>query len=267
VRGGQDAPWGSAQIVGLFAAGAVLIALFVAWERRQEQPVVPIELFRRRTMTFGSLAGFVTGMGMFGSIVFVPLFVQGALGSSATSSGLVLAPLMLAMVVTSAGSGHLITRTGRYRWALLSGPVVMAVGFALLARLTVHSSGAYVAVAMAIVGLGLGLLLQNLVMVIQNAVPSRHMGAATSAAQLSRSLGSTVGVSVMGAILGASGAGAGLRGAALADALHPVFMLGVPLMALALAFVALIPEVPLRRGVRDDVATPASAAASGAVAA
>ena len=268
VRGGQDAPWGSAQIVGLFAAGAVVLATFIAWERRQEQPIVPIGLFAERPVTFGTLAGFFTGMGMFGTIVFVPLFMQGALGDSATSSGLVLAPLMLAMVATSAGSGQIITRTGRYRWALLAGPVVMGAGFAMLAGLDIHSGRVQATLAMTVVGLGLGLLLQNLVLVIQNAVPSRHMGAATSAAQLSRSLGNTVGVSVMGAILAAGlpaagglgtitgiGGGPG-NGKVLADALHPVFLLGLPLMAITLGLVALIPEVPLRRGVRDDITTP-----------
>jgi MFS family permease len=162
---------------------------------------------------------------------------------------------MLAMVVTSAGSGHVITRTGRYRWALLSGPVVMGAGFALLASLGAHSGRLHVTVAMVLVGLGLGLLLQNLVLAIQNSVPSRHMGSATSATQLSRSMGNTIGVAVMGAIL-AGGGGNGAHGAALAEALHPVFLLGVPLMAITLGLVALIPEAPLRRGVRDDVAVP-----------
>jgi EmrB/QacA subfamily drug resistance transporter len=271
VRGGQDAAWGSAQILGLFGGGALVLAIFYAWERRQDQPVVPIELFRLRTMQAATLAGLTTGMGMFGTIVFVPLFMQGAMGDSATNSGLVLAPLMLAMVLTSAGSGQIITRTGRYRWALLSGPVVMAVGFALLASLQVDSGRWYATVAMTVVGLGLGLLLQNLVLVVQNSVPSRHIGAATGAAQLSRSLGNAIGVAIMGAILlaglpaGASlgalsddgGAAAGASAAALADALHPVFLLGVPLMVVTLALVALIPEVPLRGAVRDDVATAA----------
>jgi EmrB/QacA subfamily drug resistance transporter len=275
LRGGEAAPWGSIQIVGLFAGGAALLAAFIAWERREEQPVVPIDLFRRRTVAFGTLAGFTTGAGMFGTVVFVPLYMQGALGDSATASGLVLTPLMLAMVVTSAGSGQLITSTGRYRWALLSGPVVMGGGFALLATLTADSGRLHATVAMVVVGLGLGLLLQNLVLVIQNAVPSRHMGAATSAAQLSRSMGNTIGVAVMGAILAAglpaggalsalTGAG-GASGRQLADALHPVFLLGIPLMAVTLGLVALIPEVPLRRGVRDDVAAPAPAVASDGV--
>jgi len=269
VRGGVEAPWDSAQIVALFAAGAVLIATFIAWERRQEQPIVPITLFRERPVTFGTLAGFFTGMGMFGTIVFVPLFMQGALGDSATASGLVLAPLMLSMVVTTAWSGAVITRTGRYRWALLSGPVVMGVGFWMLSTLDIGSGRLHATLAMVVVGLGLGLLLQNLILVIQNAVPSRHMGAATSVAQLSRSLGNTVGVAVMGAILLAGLPGGGDLGtitgaggtpgdgATLARALHPVFELGLPLMAVTFVLVALIPQVPLRRGVRDDVAVPA----------
>jgi EmrB/QacA subfamily drug resistance transporter len=277
VRGGQEAPWGSAQIVGLFVAGALLLTAFLAWERRQEQPLVPLELFKLRPVSVGALAGLTTGMGMFGTIVFVPLFMQGVLGESATSSGLVLAPLMLAMVVTSAGSGHVITRTGRYRWALLSGPVVMAAGFVLLAALDTQSGRLHATIAMALVGLGLGLLLQNLVLVIQNAAPSRHMGAATSTAQLSRALGNTIGVSVMGAILAAglpSGGGLGALtgggaagGEALASALHPVFLMGIPLMALTFVLVSLIPEVPLRRGVRDDVAVPVATPAESAVAA
>jgi EmrB/QacA subfamily drug resistance transporter len=270
VRGGSAAPWGSAQIVGLFAAGAVVLAAFVVWERRQAQPIVPIGLFAARPVTFGTLAAFFTGVGMFGTIVFVPLFMQGALGDSATASGLVLAPMMLAMVATTAGSGSVITRTGRYRWALLTGPVVMAAGFWMLSTLDVGSGRLHVTLAMIVVGLGLGLLMQNLILVVQNAVPSRHMGAATSVAQLSRSLGNTVGVAVMGAILLAGlpgGGGLGTisgasgvpgDGATLARALHPVFELGLPLMAVTFVLVALIPQVPLRLGVRDDVAAPAA---------
>jgi MFS family permease len=207
---------------------------------------------------------------MFGTIMFVPLFVQGVMGGSATSSGLVLTPLMLSMMVTSVGSGQAISRTGRYRWALVTGPIVMGGGFALLSLLDAGSSRTHATLAMVVAGAGLGLLVQNLALVVQNAVPSRHMGVATSLAQFSRSIGGTVGVSVMGAILAAglpAGAatralgGAGAGGAAsspaareaLASAIHPIFLIGVPMMAVTLLLVLLIPEVPLRRAVRDDV--------------
>jgi MFS family permease len=211
---------------------------------------------------------------MFGTIMFVPLFVQGVLGGSATSSGLVLTPLMLAMMAASVGSGQVITRTGRYRWALLAGPVVMGVGFGLMSGLGAGSTRGHATLAMVVAGAGLGLLIQNLALVVQNAVPSRHMGVATSLAQFSRSIGGTVGVTVMGAILaaglpagaatralgGGAGATAGAGGAgsraALADAIHPIFVLGMPMMAVTLALVLLIPEEPLRRAVRDDVKQP-----------
>jgi len=267
VRGGQEAPWASTQIVGLFAVGAGLMGLFLWWERRVEQPIVPVELFRIRTVSAACVAGFATGVGMFGTIMFVPLFVQGVLGESATSSGLVLTPLMLALMVTSVGSGQIITRTGRYRWALLAGPVVMGAGFALLSMLDAGSTRGQTTLAMVVSGFGLGLLVQNLALVVQNAVPSRHMGIATSLAQFARVNGGTVGVAAMGAILAAglpAGAAAqALAGGAdlsnreaLADAIHPIFLLGVPMMAVTLLLVALIPEQPLRRAVRDDVGRP-----------
>ena len=256
VRGGQDAPWLSGEIVGLFASGTLLMAAFAWWERRTEQPIVPVELFGVRTFSAANLAGFATGVGMFGTIMFVPLFVQGVLGGSATSSGLVLMPLMLALVVTSVASGQIITRTGRYRWALLAGPVVMGAGFAMLSLMDSRSSLVYATVAMVLAGFGLGLLIQNLALVVQNAVPSRHMGAATSAAQFSRSIGGTVGVSVMGAILAAglpAGAAASALGEtsaeggaaareALAAAIHPLFLIGLPTMLVTLALVAVIPS-------------------------
>jgi MFS family permease len=262
-------------VLGLIGAGAVLLAIFLWWERRVAQPIVPVELYKIRTVSAASLAGFFTGVGMFGTIMFVPLFVQGVLGGSATSSGLVLTPLMLAMMVTSVGSGQVITRTGRYRWALLSGPIVMGAGFALLSTLGAGSTRTSTTLAMVVAGAGLGLLVQNLALVVQNAVPSRHMGVATSLAQFSRSIGGTVGVSAMGAILaaglpagaatralGGGGAGAGAAAsspaarAELADAIHPIFMIGVPMMAITFLLVTLIPEQPLRRAVRDDVTQP-----------
>ena len=174
------------------------------------------------------------------------------MGASATASGIVLTPLMLAMMITSVGSGQLISRTGRYRWALIAGPVIMGAGFVLLAGMGVGSTRAYATVAMIVTGLGLGLLIQNLSLAVQNGVPSRHLGAATSAAQFFRSIGGTIGVSVMGSIL-ASGMPA--HGAAapaeLADAIHPVFVIGGVLMAVTLAIVIAIRELPLRRTVRE----------------
>jgi EmrB/QacA subfamily drug resistance transporter len=248
VQGGAAAP-------GLYALAAVVLAAFAVWERRVEQPILPLELFGRRVFALPNLAAFAVGSGMFGALFFVPLYAQDVLGESATASGLVLTPLMLSMMVASVGSGQVITRTGRYRWALVAGPVVMAAGFVLLATLDVGSSRAHAVEAMVVTGLGLGLLLQNLVLVVQNGAPTRHLGAATSAVQFSRSIGGTIGVAVMGAILSA-GLPAGGSGspAQLADALHPVFLFALPLLALAFVLILFIPELPLRRTVRDTPA-------------
>jgi EmrB/QacA subfamily drug resistance transporter len=257
VWGGREYPWGSPTIVGMLAFSAVVLAAFVAHERRVPEPIVPIHLFSERLVGAASAASFAVGMAMCGTIMFVPLFVQGVMGSSATSSGLVLTPLMLALIATSVGSGQVISRTGRYRWALLLGPVVMAAGFVLLSGLGADSRNGDATLAMVVVGLGLGLLLQNLVLTVQNGVPVRFLGAATSTGQFFRSIGGTVGVTAMGAVLagGLHHTGAGTAPPAqLADAIHPVFVLGIPLMAVTFAIVWLIPEVPLRRSVHEEPA-------------
>jgi EmrB/QacA subfamily drug resistance transporter len=251
VQGGPSAP-------ALYALAAAVLVAFAVWERRVEQPILPVELFTRRVFALPNLAAFAVGVGMFGALFFVPLYAQNVLGESATASGLVLTPLMLSMMVASIGSGQVITRTGRYRWALVTGPLVMGAGFVLLATMDVGSSRAHATEAMIVTGLGLGLLLQNLVLVVQNGVPSKHLGAATSAVQFSRTIGGTIGVSVMGAILtaGLPARGSGSP-AQLADALHPVFLFAIPLMAIAFVLILFVPELPLRRTVRETSSPPA----------
>ena len=172
MRGGQEAPWASTQILGLFVVGALLMGVFLWWERRVPQPIVPIELFKLRTVSVANLAGFATGIGMFGTIMFVPLFVQGVLGGWAANYSLVLTPMMLALMVASVGSGQIITRTGRYRWALLARPGrhghrLRAVEHA---RHGVHA-GVRDGGDDRRRASGSGLLVQNLALVVQNAVP------------------------------------------------------------------------------------------------
>jgi EmrB/QacA subfamily drug resistance transporter len=261
VRAGEQGAGGSGEIVMLFAVGFAMLGLLAWHERRTEHPIVPVSLFRLRTFSAAAAASFAVGVGMFGAIMFVPLFVQGVMGESATNAGLVLTPLMLGLVGASVASGQLITRTGRYRWAIVSGPVVMAVGFALLSGLDVGSTRGAATLGMVVLGIGLGLVMQNLLLVVQNSVPSRELGAATSATQFFRTTGGTVGVSVMGAIM-AAGLPAGASSASpahLAHSIHPVFTLGVPLMVVALLLVLLIPEQPLRRSVRDAEPAPTPA--------
>jgi EmrB/QacA subfamily drug resistance transporter len=261
VRAGEQAPGGTGEVTALFAVGLAVLAVLAWHERRTPHPIVPVSLFRVRTFSAAVTASFAVGVGMFGAIMFVPLFVQSVLGESATNAGLVLTPLMLGLVGASVGSGQLIARTGRYRWAIVSGPVVMGAGFWLLSSLDTGSSRGSATLAMLVLGLGLGLVMQNLLLVVQNTVPSSQLGAATSATQFFRTTGGTIGVSVMGALM-TSGLPAGAASASphqLADAIHPVFLLGLPLMTLALVIVLLIPETPLRRTVRETDPTPTPA--------
>jgi EmrB/QacA subfamily drug resistance transporter len=272
VRFGENGGGVDAGVLIPSAAAAVMAVALAFHERRTPEPIIPFELLRNRTFNSANLAAFSIGAPMFGAIAYVPLYAQGALGASATSSGLVLMPLMFSWFAVSILSGQIISRTGRYRRALISGPPLMLAGYGLLATLDSHSSIRTLTVATIVIGIGLGLLYQNLVLVGQNAVPSRYMGTATGAAQLFRNAGGTIGVSVMGAVLAAGLAGGTISAAAatsgatpaareaVAHALHPIFLIVVPVLLAACWFTWRIPELPLRRSVRDDVATSATTA-------
>lgn len=201
VWGGETYPWGSINVVGLFIASAVLIVAFVYWETRASEPVLPLSLFRNPVFTVGSVLGFVVGIAMFGGIVYLPLFLQAVVGISATNSGLLLVPLMLGIIVTSVVSGRLISKTGRYRAFPIFGTGVMVFGFWLLTRLDVHATQGQASIAMVFLGLGIGAVMQVIVLAIQNAVEPHNLGIATSASQFFRSIGGTVGVAIFGTVL------------------------------------------------------------------
>ena len=285
VWGGTQYSWSSWQIVGLYSAAAILLAAFVWVERRAPEPVLPLGLWKSSIFTFSNIAGMCIAMSMFGAIFFLPVFVQGVIGNSVTNSGAILVPMLVAMVISSIGSGQLISRTGRYKIPLLVGLVVMGAGFYMLSTFDVNTTNQTAIEAMILIGLGLGVTMQTYTLVVQNSVSRRDMAVATSATQLSRSIGAAVGIAILGTILseglatsmakylpaaalkqfqasGSSTAGAvfdptvlahlppaiaaGIRHG-LADALHPVFMAGLPIIAIAFIATLLIREVPLRQ--------------------
>jgi EmrB/QacA subfamily drug resistance transporter len=285
VWGGSQYAWSSWQIVGLYTIGAVLLIAFAWFETRAEEPVLPLHLWKSSIFTFSNIASIGVAMAMFGTIFFLPVFVQGVIGNSVTNSGAILVPLLVAMIVTSIGSGQIISRTGRYKMALVVGMLLMLSGYVLLSLLDVNSTNQQVVIAMIVIGLGLGTSMQTYTLVVQNSVSRHDMAVATSATQLSRSIGAAVGLAVLGTILsqgmaaalpkylspaaaanlnlsGASSAGAlfdpsrlahlpnavaiGIRHG-LADALHPVFLAGVPILLVALIATLFIREVPLRQ--------------------
>jgi EmrB/QacA subfamily drug resistance transporter len=199
--GGTDFPWGSPQIIGLFAGGAVLLALFGVREALAPEPILPLALFRIQIFTVANLVSFVSGVAMFGAIAFLPQYMQLVHGVSATASGLLLLPLLVGILVMSIGSGLFISRTGKYRWFPLAGTVLVTVGLVLLSRLGAHTSLVVVGLDVLVFGAGLGLFIQVLTIVVQNAVPPRELGVATSSVTFFRSMGGAIGASALGAVL------------------------------------------------------------------
>jgi EmrB/QacA subfamily drug resistance transporter len=187
--------------IGLLAFSALMIGAFVQAERRAEEPVLPVELFRNRVFSVSMLVMFITGLAMFGVISFVPLFVQGAMGSSATRSGSVTMPMMIAMVAMSIAGGQLISRTGRYKVQSLIGTLLITAGIFLLSRMSANTSQAVASAYIILVGMGMGLSMPVFGVVVQNAVEHRLLGVVSAASQFFRQIGGTLGVAILGAAL------------------------------------------------------------------
>lgn len=200
--GGVQYEWASAQVVGALAIAAILAIAFIGIESRAAEPIMPLSMFTNSVSTISMIALFFVGMGLFGGIIFIPLFFQGVLGLSATSSGSFLTPMMLGLVVASTLSGQALSRLGgHYRIQGLIGLFVMGIGIYLLSRLSVDSSRGQAILSIVITGLGVGASLPLYVIAVQNAVPYRIMGIATSSVQFFRAIGATVGLALFGSIM------------------------------------------------------------------
>ena len=201
VWGGTEYPWSSPVIIGLLAGGAVLLGAFVAWEARVAEPILPLRLFGDPIFTVSSALGFLTGCGLFGSVIFLPLFLQVVTGVSATNSGLLLLPLTAGVVAGSVGSGRIISRTGRYRGWPIGGLAFASVGMMLLTLMHAGTPLVWSSLFMVILGLGVGATMQVTVLVVQNSVDHRDLGVATGAVQFFRQMGGAFGVAAFGAIM------------------------------------------------------------------
>jgi EmrB/QacA subfamily drug resistance transporter len=286
--GGREYDWGSPMIVGLGVATVVFTAAFIRVQLRVPEPIMPLRLFRVRAVSIAcSLAG-VSNISMFAVAAFIPLFLQVVTGSSATSSASLLLPNVLGVVVGSIIAGQLVVRTGRYKIFPIIGTSSMAVGLLILGLLTPDTSRLLVGVAMAMVGIGAGVTLPIMMIAAQNAVPFKDLGVTTSAVNFVRTISSTVGLAVFGAIFNAGltsvyagasipiGEGEGLTFdavraldpeaqartlAGFTDAITTVFLVAVPIALVGLAFALMLREDPLRRG-GEAAAHPEPASAS-----
>ncbi|WP_442933539.1 MDR family MFS transporter [Micromonospora sp. CPCC 206060] len=289
--GGNEYDWTSPQILGLAALAVLALAVFALVERRAPEPILSLGLFTNRNFALISIIGFLLGFGMFGAMNFLPMFQQTVQGASATNSGLLLLPLMFGMLVVSIVVGRAITRTGRYRIYPIVGGVLMTAGLGLLTMLDVHTSKVESSLYMVVLGAGMGFLMQTSMLIAQNSVEQRDLGAASGAATFFRSIGGSFGISLFGAIfanrLGDSAAGAAFSGGGegasfnldtlraldpaerfavlggLADAISGVFVWAV-LFAVAVPVLAwFIKEIPLRGTNEPSAAEPADQDADG----
>lgn len=199
--GGTTYAWSSWQILSMLAVAIIGIIAFVFVESRSENPIIPLNLFQNRIFSISILSSGMMGAAMFGAILYVPLFMQGVVGASATSSGVVLTPMMLSMVFSSILGGQLISRTGRYKWAIVLGLGLMQIGIFLLSQMDTGATNTIVIRNMIVTGLGLGLLMPTITLAVQNAFPPRQIGVVTSALQFFRQIGGTIGIALMGTFL------------------------------------------------------------------
>ena len=278
---GPDHGWSSPLGIGLVAAGLVLTVSFVLVEARAAEPIIPLELFKLSVFRTSNLYSFIIGFAMFGGIVFLPVYLQVVDGMSPTRSGLSLLPMVVGIFSTSISSGIIMSRTGRYKVFPIMGAVTVMVALYLLSLLSVGSPYWQAGIYFWLFGAGLGLSMQIIVTIVQNAVDRRHMGTATSSVAFFRSMGGTFGAAVFGAILtarfathladqlGGIGSGAAQIGGgnvtgnvqkiqqlpepihgfvlnAYADSLHDVFLWAIPVVLVALGISLFIRELPLK---------------------
>ncbi|HUZ77783.1 MAG TPA: MDR family MFS transporter [Chloroflexota bacterium] len=286
--GGTQYAWSSVEVLGTAAAAVVCLVAFAVWEMHVSEPILPLTLFSNSIFTITTLVALISGMSMFGAVVFLPVFLQLVSGTSATNSGLLLTPQMAGVIITSITAGRLITRTGKYKIFPLIGIPMQLVAFFLMSGMNRATSQPQVAGFMVLLGLGMGMTMPTLTTAMQNAVSVRVMGVATSVSQFARSMGSALGVTVFGAIMNnrlayylpralppgslKNGLGASsLEGSprqilalpypvrlaiidSFARALHVVFIAVIPVIAVSLVLTVFLKELPLRSGSRRSAA-------------
>ncbi|GLY03555.1 MULTISPECIES: MDR family MFS transporter [Actinoplanes] len=198
---GDKFDWASWQTAAMVAGGLALLALAVWAESKAAEPIIPLGIFRHRTVTLTIVASILVGVAMFGGTVFLSQYFQISLGKTPTVAGLMGLPMVFGLLVSSTVAGALITKYGRWKAYLVAGAVVMTTGMLLLSTIGADTSVVLLSVYMAVLGIGVGLLMQNLVLAAQNEVPATELGATTSALTFFRSMGGSIGVSALGAVL------------------------------------------------------------------
>ncbi|WP_084622085.1 MDR family MFS transporter [Demequina oxidasica] len=282
--GGNTYAWSSWQIIGLFATGVVVGIVFVFIEKRAAEPVMPLYLFKNRNFNLTTGAGLITGIAMFGAMAYMPTYMQMVTGVTATQAGLLMIPMMAAMLITSISSGQYVTKTGTYKFLPIMGSVFIALGLFLLSTMTPDMALWIRCAYLAVMGLGLGLTMQILVLIVQNSFPAKAVGTATAANNYFRQIGASVGSAAVGSLFTShlinllgerlpAGVGteadlnslvpsavqdmpAEIQDAIVSsynDALTPVFLLMVPLLAVSFILLLFVKQEKLATTIERDV--------------
>jgi EmrB/QacA subfamily drug resistance transporter len=285
--GGNTYKWDSLTIIGLIIGGVVAAGLFVWVEHKAEEPIMPLKLFKERNFNLTTLAGLIIGIAMFGALAYLPTYLQMVTGVNATQAGLLLIPLMAGLLVTSIGSGQFVSKTGRYKVLPIVGTAITAVALALLSTMTPTMPIWQICAYLAIMGIGLGMAMQILILIVQNTFSNSEVGTATASNNYFRQIGASVGSAVVGSIfvanlnhlltvrlpqLGSAGAGGSSDSftpakvlalpsavrdiivGAYNDALTPVFLYMVPLMLVASVLLIFVKEKPLATSIEREPA-------------
>lgn len=270
--GGRTFPWNSIEIIGMGIAAILALAVFIWAEKRAEEPLLPLTLFKENVFWVTSIIGFVAGAAMFGSLTFLPIYLQIAKGTTPTVSGLMLIPMTFGILVASTLAGRWMGRTGKYRWLPIIGTSCLIVGMLLLSRLQVDTSTPVFAISLAMVGAGMGCIFPVVTTAVQNAVPREQLGTATAAGLMFRQIGGSLAVAVFGAIFSArmatlvgdtvESAGEGLQvspamlaqmpaearahlAESVVSSIHPIYLLAAGLGLVGLFFAWFLKEIPL----------------------
>jgi EmrB/QacA subfamily drug resistance transporter len=286
VWGGIDYPWGSWQIIGLFSTAVVFAIAFLIREHYAKEPIIPLHLFRNDIFRVSSLLSFIVGIVMFGALIFLPQYQQIVRGDSATKSGLMLLPLIVGMMTASLSSGRLISKFGKYRRFPIIGTLTITLAFFLFSHIAVDTNRVLIGAWMVVLGLGVGMVMPVMTLAVQNAVDRKYLGTATSTVTFARSIGSSLGAAIFGAVLlnrlghhiteqvgGAAGAQAaeGLSKStavlntlppaivgkvlnAFAMSFHDVFLFGLPFAVFAFLVALFLRETPLRGSAKQEAA-------------
>ncbi|MGO4105258.1 DHA2 family efflux MFS transporter permease subunit [Leifsonia sp. YAF41] len=275
--GGTTYDWDSLTIIGLIAGTVIAGVAFVLVERRAAEPIMPLHLFKDRNFNLTTIAGLITGVAMFGAMAYIPTYLQMVTGANATEAGFMMIPMMAALLISSIGSGALVSKTGRYKWLPIVGTAIVALSLLLMSTMTPDLEIWILCAYLAVMGIGLGMSMQILILIVQNSFPVTEVGTATASNNYFRQIGASLGSAVVGSLfvarltelmterMPATGGSAegGLNSLTPAvvkglpesvrniiiggynDALTPVFLYMVPLILVAVILLCFVKEIPL----------------------